>query len=416
MTQKRIERNEYLEKLINRMGNGLIKVVTGIRRSGKSYLLNELFYDYLIDKGVPSDHILKISLDKTENIELHDAKKLDEYIKKQIKDDEMYYVVIDEVQLAKGFELVLTGLLYEDNIDVYVTGSNSKFLSSDVITEFRGRGDEVHVMPLSFAEFCSSFEGDKNDAWLEYMTFGGLPQILTKKTDEDKSKFLKDQFNNTYIKDIVERNKIQRVDVLDSIINILSSSVGSLTNPQKIFDTFKSNGEKELSLNTINSYLTHLENAFLITKVNRYDVKGRKYIETPLKYYFSDIGLRNARINFRQQEENHIMENIIYNELVLRGYNVDVGVVPVLDENGKMVQTEVDFVCNLGTKRIYIQSALNLDTREKTIQEERPLLKIKDNFKKIIIIKDSVKPWYTEEGVLIVGIKEFLLDKDVINF
>lgn len=416
MAQKRIERNEYLEKLKSRMGNGLIKVVTGIRRSGKSFLLNEIFYDYLIEQGVPSDHILKISLDKTENIDLHDDKKLDEYIRSKITDSQMYYVVIDEVQLAKGFELVLTGLLYEDNIDVYVTGSNSKFLSSDVITEFRGRGDEVHVMPLSFAEYYSGFEGDKNDAWLEYMTFGGLPQILTKKTDEDKSRFLKDQFNSTYIKDIVERNKIQRVDVLDSLINILSSAVGSLTNPQKIYDTFKSNGEKELSLNTINSYLTHLENAYLITKVNRYDVKGRKYIETPLKYYFSDIGLRNARINFRQQEENHIMENIIYNELVLRGYNVDVGVVPISDEKGKTIQTEVDFVCNLGTKKIYIQSALNLDTRDKTLQEERPLLKIKDNFKKIIIVKDSIKPWYTEEGILIVGIKEFLLDKEIINY
>ena len=294
----------------------------------------------------------------------------------------MYYILLDEIQLVKDFEYVLNGFLYEKNLDVYVTGSNSKFLSSDIITEFRGRGDEIKVFPLSFSEFVEAFDGDKYDAWNEYVLYGGLPLILSKKNDEEKSRYLKNLFEQTYIKDIIERNNIGRVDILDSIINMLASAIGSLTNPQKLFDTFISNGEKEISLNTINSYIKYIEDSFIVNKSSRYDVKGKKYIQTPQKYYFSDIGLRNARLNFRQQEENHIMENIIYNELITRGYNVDVGVVEIRENNGNRKQLEVDFICNLGNKKYYVQSSLNLDTREKTIQEERPLMNINDNLKK----------------------------------
>ena len=412
---KEIKRDIYLNRLISRKENGLIKIVTGIRRCGKSYLLNELFVNYLTKSGVKEDHIIRLALDKEENKKYHDAKKLNEYIFSNIKDDDMYYVILDEIQLVEGFEFVLNGLLYEKNIDVYVTGSNSKFLSSDIITEFRGRGDQVRVFPLSFDEFLSAYNGDRYDAWEEYITYGGLPLILSKKTDEEKSQYLKDEFERTYIKDIVERNKIQRVDILDSIINMLASSVGSLINPKKIYDTFVSNGEKEISSNTVNTYLKYIEDSFIVNKSDRYDVKGKKYIQTPQKYYFSDIGLRNARLNFRQQEENHLMENIIYNELIVRGYNVDVGVVEIRDENKKRKQLEIDFVCNLGNKRYYIQSALNLDTREKTIQEERPFMNINDNFKKIIVVKDNIKHWITEEGILVVGIQEFLLNKDSLD-
>ena len=326
----------------------------------------------------------------------------------------MYYVILDEIQLVEGFEFVLNGLLYEKNIDVYVTGSNSKFLSSDIITEFRGRGDQVRVFPLSFAEFVSAYDGDKYEAWQEYITYGGLPLILSKKNDEEKSQYLKEEFEKTYIKDIIERNNIQRVDVLDSIINILASAVGSLTNPQKIYDTFKSNGEKELSLNTINSYIRNIEDSFIVNKLNRYDIKGKKYIQTPQKYYFSDIGLRNARLNFRQQEENHLMENIIYNELLIRGYNVDVGVIEIR-ENNQRKQLEVDFVCNQGSKRYYIQVALNLDTQEKTQQEAKSLNNIGDSFKKIIVVKDSIKLWRNDDGILIIGIQEFLLNKNSLD-
>ena len=360
------------------------------------------------------DHIIKLELDRVENEKYRDSKALNEYIRSLIKDKDMYYVILDEIQLVKGFEFVLNGLLYEKNIDVYVTGSNSKFLSSDIITEFRGRGDQIKVNPLSFAEFLSAFNGDKYEAWNEYVTYGGMPLILSKKNDEEKSQYLKELFEQTYIKDIVERNNIQRIDILDSLINMLASSVGSLTNPQKLFDTFKSNGEKELSLNTINSYIADIEDSFIVNKSTRYDIKGKKYIQTPQKYYFSDIGLRNARLNFRQQEENHLMENIIYNELLIRGYNVDVGVVEVREE-GKRKQLEVDFVCNLGNKRYYIQSALNLDTKEKTIQESRSLNNIGDSFKKIIVVKDNIKLWRTDDGIVIMGIQEFLLNKDSLD-
>lgn len=411
---KVIKRDIYLNRLISRKENGLIKIVTGIRRCGKSYLLNELFVNYLKESGVKEDHIIRLALDKEKNKKYHDSGLLNDYILSNIKDNAMHYVILDEVQLVEGFEFVLNGLLYEKNIDVYVTGSNSKFLSSDIITEFRGRGDQVRVFPLSFDEFLSAYDGDKYEAWEEYITYGGLPLILSKKTDEEKSQYLKDEFERTYIKDIIDRNNIQRIDILDSIINMLASSVGSLTNPQKIYDTFKSNGEKELSLNTINSYMKYIEDSFIINKSDRYDVKGKKYINTPQKYYFSDIGLRNARLNFRQQEENHLMENIIYNELLIRGFNVDVGVVEIREGNQRK-QLEVDFVCNLGNKRYYIQSALNLDTREKTIQEERPLMNINDNFKKIIIVKSDMKHWITEEGILIIGIQEFLLNKNSLD-
>lgn len=317
--------------------------------------------------------------------------------------------------MVERFESVLNSLLYERNLDVYVTGSNSKFLSSDIITEFRGRGDEIKVFPLSFSEYVEAFNGDKQDAWNEYVLYGGLPLILSKKTDEEKSKYLKDLFDQTYIKDIIERNNAKRVDVIDSIINMLASSVGSLTNPKKIYDTFISNGEKEISSNTVNSYIKYIEDSFIVNKSDRYDVKGKKYIQTPQKYYFSDIGLRNARLNFRQQEEKHIMENIIYNELLLKGYNVDVGVVELREDNQRKQLEVVDFVCNLGNKRYYVQSTLNLDTREKTIQEERPLMNINDNFKKIIVVKDNMKHWITEEGILVVGIQEFLLDKNSLD-
>ncbi len=412
---KEIEREVYLNRLISRKENGLIKILTGIRRCGKSYLLDPIFKNYLIQSGVKEDHIIKLELDKEENKKYHDPDELNEYIKSKIKDKNVYYILLDEIQLVKDFESVLNGFLYEKNLDVYVTGSNSKFLSTDIITEFRGRGDEIKIFPLSFSEFVSAFDGDKYEAWNEYVLYGGLPLILSKKSDEEKSLYLKNLFEQTYIKDIIERNNITRIDIIDSIINMLASSVGSLTNPQKLFDTFKSNGEKELSLNTINAYIKYIEDSFIVNKSDRYDVKGKKYIQTPQKYYFSDIGLRNARLNFRQQEENHIMENIIYNELVIRGYNVDVGVVELRDENKLRKQLEVDFVCNLGNKRYYVQSSLSLDTREKTIQEEKPLLNIPDNFKKIIVVKDTMKHWYTEEGILVIGIQEFLLNKDSLD-
>ena len=408
---KEIARNIYLDKLISRKENGLIKIITGIRRSGKSYLLDPLFKNHLIQSGINENHIIKLELDKEENKKYCDSHELNKYIKSQIKDKNMYYILLDEIQMVDGFEAVLNGFLYERNLDVYVTGSNSRFLSTDIITEFRGRGDEIRIFPLSFSEYNEAFHGDIREAWNEYVLYGGLPLILSKKTDEEKSKYLKDLFDQTYIKDIIERNNVQRIDILDSIINILASSIGSLTNPKKIYDTFVSAGEKEISPNTTTSYIKYIEDSFIVNKSDRYDVKGKKYIQTPQKYYFSDIGLRNARLNFRQQEENHIMENIIYNELIVRGYNVDVGVVEIRDENKHRKQLEVDFVCNMGNKRYYVQSALNLETREKTLQEERPLMNINDNFKKIIVVKDDMKHWWTEEGILIIGIQEFLLNQ-----
>lgn len=408
-----IKRDIYLNKLIRKKENGLIKVITGIRRCGKSFLLDPLFKNYLIDSGVELDHIIKLELDKIENEVYRNPKNLNEYILSRVVDDRTYYVLLDEIQLVPDFESVLNGFLYRHNLDVYVTGSNSKFLSSDIITEFRGRSDEIRVMPLSYKEFNNVYVGQR-DSFDEYALYGGMPLVMSMISDEDKSNYLKSLFNQTYLNDIIERHGVQRKDILDSIVNILASSVGSLTNPNKLFDTFISNGEKEISVNTINLYLQYLEDAFIVNKSLRYNVKGKKYIKTPSKYYFSDIGLRNARLNFRQQEINHIMENIIYNELVIRGLNVDVGVVEIRQKDDRK-QLEVDFVCNKADKRYYVQSSLNLDTREKTIQEERSLMNIKDNFKKIIVVKDCPRHWYTEEGIMIIGIKEFLLDENSLD-
>lgn len=407
-----IKRDIYLNRLIAKKNNGMIKVITGIRRCGKSYLLDPIFKNYLISEGVPADHIIKIELDRPANIKYHkDAEAFDQYIHHMIKDENPYYLLLDEIQMVDGFELVLNGMLYEKNLDVYVTGSNSKFLSSDIITEFRGRGDQLRLSPLSFSEYYSAFGGDKYERWNDYLIYGGMPLTAIKKNDEDKASYLKNLFEQTYFTDIVNRYHIKRKDILDSIIDLLASSVGSLTNTQKIYNTFKSNGEKELSLNTINAYLVYLEEAFIVSKAVRYDVKGRKYIGSPQKYYYSDLGLRNARLNFRQQEETHLMENAIYNELLFRGYNVDVGVVEIR-EKSKRVQTEVDFVCNKGDDRIYIQSALNLDTHEKTVQESRPLNHIRDSFKKVIIVRGNSKAWRTDDGIIVMGVIDFLLNSN----
>lgn len=411
---KEIKRDVYLNKIINKKENGLIKIVTGIRRCGKSYLLDPMYKNYLLNNGVRADHIIRLDLDERRNNKYLNPDILDEYIRSLIKDEKMYYVILDEIQKVDDFESLLNGFLHISNLDVYVTGSNSKFLSSDIITEFRGRGDEIRILPLSFSEFYSAYNGNKEEAWNEYITYGGLPRILSYKTEEEKSEYLKKLFEQTYISDIVERNNVQRIEILDSLVNILASSVGSLTNPRKLFDTFISNGIKDVSINTITSYINYLKDSFLISKAERYDVKGKKYIQTPYKYYFSDIGLRNCRLNFRQQEETHIMENIIYNELLYRGYNVDVGVVEIRDGDSKK-QFEIDFVCNQYNKRYYIQSALSLVSREKTLQEERPLMNIPDNFKKIIVVKDNIKSWFTEEGILVVGLQEFLLNENSLN-
>lgn len=411
---KEINRDKYLNKLINKKENGLIKVVTVIRRCGKSYLLDPLYKGYLLNSGIEKSHIIKLDLDEYKNNIYLNPSKLDEYVRSLIVDKDMYYLILDEIQKVDDFESVLNGFLHINNLDVYVTGSNSKFLSSDIITEFRGRGDEIRVYPLSFSEFSLAFDGSEEEAWKQYITYGGLPRILSFKSEIDKSNYLKQLFEKTYLSDIIERNNIQRVDVLDSITNILASSIGSLTNPNKLVKTFGSSGVKDVSINTLTTYIKYLQDAFLIEKAERYDVKGKKYIQTPYKYYFTDIGLRNCRLNFRQQEETHILENIIYNELLYRGYNVDVGVVEIREGNSKK-QIEVDFVCNQFNKRYYIQSVLALPTREKTIQEERPLLNIPDNFKKIIVVKENIKSWITEEGILVMGLKEFLLDQNSLD-
>ena len=411
---KRISRDLYLNKLINRKENGMIKIVTGIRRSGKSYLLDPIFKEYLISNGVKENHIIKLDLEERKNRKYLDPDVLDEYIRSLIIDNEMYYVILDEIQKVEDFESVLNGFMHINNLDVYVTGSNSKFLSSDIITEFRGRGDEIRVYPLSFKEFCEVYNGSINDAWNEYLIYGGMPYILTKKTDEEKSSYLNSLFETAYLKDIIERHNIIRVDVLNSIVNILSSSVGSLTNPTKLANTFSSNSVKDVNVQTVTSYIDYLLDAFLVNKVERYDIKGKKYISTPSKYYFTDIGLRNARINFRQLEENHLMENLVYNELLIRGYNVDVGIVEIREKN-KRKQLEVDIVCNQSYKKYYIKCTLHLDEREKTLQEERPLLNIGDEFKKIIIVKDNIKHWFTEEGILVIGIQEFLLNNNSLD-
>lgn len=409
---EQIQRDLYLNRLIERRKNGMIKVITGIRRCGKSYLLFRLYAQYLLDSGVEPSKILKIPLDDDDFEELHDSKKLSAYIKERINEEGMWYVFLDEVQLCKNFEAVLNGLNRRDNVDIYVTGSNSKFLSSDVLTEFRGRGDEVRVYPLSFAEYVSAYQGDRADAWLDYYTYGGLPLILSRKTDELKAGYLVNLCRELYLKDIENRYNLRGNNVMSALLDVLASAVGSLSNPTKLAHTFSSNGIP-VSDKTIGAYIDYLLDAFFISKAQRYDIKGKRYIASPFKYYFTDVGLRNAQLNFRQQEENHIMENIIYNELLVRGFRVDVGVVTHAEKNaaGKVVhkRLEVDFVCNRGNRRYYIQSAFAIPDREKMAQEQNSLLRIDDSFKKIIVVKDKIKLWRNERGIVIMGIMDFLL-------
>lgn len=408
-----IKRDKYLNKLINRMHNGLIKVITGIRRCGKSYLIFELFYKYLLSYGVAEDHIIKLALDDRINKKFRNPDVLCDYVHMQIRDDKTYYILLDEVQLVDEFEDVLNSFLHIKNADTYVTGSNAKFLSKDIITEFRGRGDEIYVSPLSFKEFFSVYSGSKEDAWKDYCLYGGLPKVLEYKTDEDKAFYLKNIFEETYLTDIKERNVIKNDAELSELMDILASSIGSLTNPKKLSDTFKSVKQITIHSDTINRYLEFLENSFLISKSKRYDVKSKRYINTPSKYYFTDIGLRNARLNFRQNEETHIMENVIYNELKIMGYNLDVGVVEYTKSEGDKsvrVQSEIDFVCNKSDKRYYIQSALTISAKEKMLQEQKALEKVKDSFKKIIIVKDNIYSHYNNDGILILNLFDFLLN------
>ena len=411
-----IKRDIYLNKLISKRNNGLIKVVTGVRRCGKSYLLFTLFKNYLLSAGIDEQHIIEIAFDAFENRQFRDPDVLYPYLKEKIQGDDMYYVLLDEVQLLGEFEAVLNSLIRMKNVDVYVTGSNAKFLSKDVITEFRGRGDEVHMYPLSFAEFMSVYPGTKQDGWNEYMIYGGLPLVLSFQTQEEKITFLKSLFEETYISDIVGRHKIRNRAELEELLNVLSSAIGSLTNPSKLSATFKSVKQKTISKTTIKNYLDYLMDSFLIDSAVRYDIKGKKYIDTPVKYYFTDMGLRNARLNFRQLEETHTMENIIFNELKIRGFNVDVGVVTINSTNGKgngiRKQLEIDFVCNKGSKRYYIQSAYAIPDQAKMEQEQRSLVMTGDFFKKVIITKDAPASYYNDDGVLIMSIYDFLLNSD----
>ena len=428
-----IKRDAYLSALIDRKENGLIKVITGIRRCGKSYLLNTIFYNYLISEGVADDHIIRFAFDSADDLELigenliklerenkkADPEKFMAYIRSQIKDGDMYYLLLDEVQMLDCFESVLNGYLRKDNMDVYVTGSSAKFLSSDIITEFAGRGDEIRMYPVSFSEFMTVYSGDKYEGLTQYMMYGGIPLVVLRQNENDKARTLQNLFDEIYIRDIVKRNRLKKQGELEDLLNILSSSIGSLTNPEKLKNTFRSVKNSRITTVTINKYLKCLEDAFLIESAQRYDIKGKAYIETPKKYYFSDLGLRNARINFRQFEQTHSMENVIYNELKMRGYNVDVGVVPIAERNedGKVVrkQLEVDFMCNLGSKRYYIQSAYSLPNAEKKAQEVRPFRKIEDSFKKIIVTKDIVPATYDENGVFTINIYDFLLNMDCLE-
>ena len=411
-----IKRDIYLKKLIDRRGNGMIKVITGVRRCGKSYLVFKLFKEFLLSQGVGEDHIVGINLEDRRNKRLRDPDALLEHIDKQMRDGSMYYILLDEVQLVGDFEDVLNSYLSIANADVYVTGSNAKFLSKDVITEFRGRGDEVKVYPLSFAEFMSAYSGSRQQGLDEYMTYGGLPQILSLKTEEQKSAYLKSLFTETYLKDIKERYAIRHEEELEDLLNIISSSVGSLTNPAKLVNTFKSVKNVTISAETVKSYLDYLCDSFLVEKAMRYDVKGRKYIDTPYKFYFSDMGLRNARLNFRQDEKTHLMENVIFNELLIRGFNVDVGVVPVVntDQNGKQnrSQLEIDFVCNQGSRRYYLQSAFKLDSDEKKMQEQASLQKVNDSFKKIIVTGEESLVHRNDDGITTISIYDFLLNQN----
>lgn len=415
-----IKRNRYLNTLISKKHNGLIKVITGMRRCGKSYLLFTLFKEHLLSDGIDENHIIEIAFDAFENKKYRDPDVLYPYLKKQIKDDAMYYVLLDEVQLLGEFESILNSLIRMKNVDVYVTGSNARFLSKDVITEFRGRGDEVHMYPLSFAEFMSVYPGTKQDGWNEYMLYGGIPLVLEFTTPDQKIAFLKSLFEETYISDIVGRHNIRNKAELEELLNILSSAIGSLTNPQKLSATFQTVKKKKISNSTIKRYIDYLCDSFLIDSAIRYDVKGKKYIDTPVKYYFTDMGLRNARLNFRQIEETHSMENIIFNELKMRGFNVDVGVIMQYETNEKGTsirkQLEIDFVCNQGSKRYYIQSAYAIPDQVKMEQEQRSLMLTGDFFKRMIITKDTPAPYYNESGVLIMNVYDFLLNENSLNF
>lgn len=430
-----IKRDYYLNKLIRKMDNGFIKVITGIRRIGKSYLLNNIFFNYLIESGVDENHIIKFAFDSGQDLlkigedlmnldilsgeRLVNPKKFLEYVFARTNNDEKYYILLDEVQLLASFEQVLNGFLRQKNFDVYVTGSNSKFLSKDVITEFAGRGDEIHIMPLVFSEFLQSYDGDKEDAFAEYQVFGGLPAQTLMKSDEDKMNYLKNQLSNVYLRDIVNRYDVRLNSELEDLLNILASGISTLTNPSKIESTFLSVKKTKISANTIDKYIDYFEDSFLIKRVHRYDVKGRKYIGTPYKIYFEDVGLRNARLNFRQIEPTHLMENIIYNELRYRGYMVDVGTVIKreygLNDKDVKKQLEVDFIANLGSKKYYIQSAYSLPSKEKLEQEKASLINIDDSFKKIIVIKDRIKPSLDEHGILTINLFDFLLDMDSLD-
>ena len=423
-----IRRNFYLDKLIKRKNNGFIKVITGIRRCGKSYLLNNLFYHHLLESGVDADHIIRFAFDSADDlyrigesligIEKEkrgaDPEKFMAYVRTKVVDNGMYYLLLDEIQMLDCFEAVLNSYLRKDNMDVFVTGSNAKFLSKDIATEFAGRGDEVHMYPLSFAEFMSVYEGDKYMGLSEYMLYGGIPLVVLRDGANDKAAALQNLFREIYIQDIVRRNRVKNIGELEDLLNILSSAIGSLTNPEKLKNTFRTVKKSKITSNTIKKYLNYFEDSFLIESAQRYDIKGKAYIETPKKYYFSDLGLRNARINFRQFEQTHSMENVIYNELRMRGCSVDVGVVPIAekDRNGKVTrkQLEVDFVCNLGSSRYYIQSAYTMPDETKRTQEVRPFRKIDDSFKKIIITRDMVPTQYDEYGILTINIYDFLLD------
>ena len=415
-----IERNIYLEQLILRKNNGMIKVITGIRRCGKSFLLFNIFKKYLKGNGVNEDHIIEIALDSIENEELRNPKTCYQYVKTAVRDKENYYLLLDEIQFMPRFEEVLNSLLRISNLDIYVTGSNSRFLSSDIATEFRGRGDEIRVYPLSFAEFYSVFHGEYDDAWNDYMIYGGLPQVAGFQTERQKAEYLKNIFTNVYLKDVVERNGIQSPDGLGTLVDILASAIGAPTNPTRISNTFASERQISYTNKTISRHIDYLEEAFLISKASRYDIKGRKYIGANLKYYFTDLGLRNARLNFRQQEPTHIMENIVYNELLIRGYNVDTGIIDLYgkDQEGKRVrkQLEVDFVVNQGSQRYYVQVAYDMTSKEKQAQEFYSLRNIPDSFKKIVIVGGGTKPWRNEEGFVIMGMRYFLLNSDSLEF
>ena len=426
-----IRRDRYLERLISKQNNGMIKVITGIRRSGKSYLLFDLFYDHLLASGTPEDNIICIALDDVENEAYRDPYRLYSYIKERVQDNrEQYYVLIDEAQYAISKEEmknpdepirlygVLNSLLRKSNVDVYITGSNSKFLSSDVMTEFRGRGDEIHISPLSFSEFYPASGQEKSDAWRDYLYYGGLPHILAESGGEAKSRYLEKLNKEIYLRDMCERYGIRDEESMLILMKVIASAIGSLSNPQKISDTFRSSGNKVITMPTISSYLKYLQESFVVEKAERYYIKGRKYISTPSKYYYSDLGLRNALLNFRQFEETHLMENAIYNELIYRGYSVDVGVVETrVDEGGKKVrkQLAVDFVVNQFNKRYYIQSAFLISDREKFEQEQAPLVKIPDSFKKIVVVGNNTPIWRNEEGITFMGIYDFLLNENSLD-